>query len=379
MPEPLQETPDIGADAMDATIRDAWRGMQNNGQIGSEETAEVAIGQETETEGETVSPERDPQGRFVAKQKPEEEVAEESVEAEAETEVEAEETTEEDEVYEPYSSAPTTWKKDAAEGWKDLPVHVRQEIHRREQNMLDGIKQYKESADFGNSLWKEFQPYEPLMRALNTNPQEAVKVMLNQEYVLRQGTPEQKGQLIADAIKTYGIDPKLIRLDGGQRSEVPADLQQHLTPLQQEVEALKRQLQQRDEQAQQASDAATRAQRDEVAGEVEKFRTALDDTGKLRNPYFDQVRDDMSALIANGRANGLQDAYDKATWANPEVRAKLIAAQRKAEREAAAKKAADAKKAAAANVETQGTLPGKAPTGTMEDTIRATYRQLNGG
>lgn len=371
--EPLQQD-DIGADPMEATIREAYKGMNAEGTIGSDEPNEAVIGEEPEAQPDRP---RDEHGRFKPKEEQEAQTPVETVDETPAEEPVEEEAPEGEEEPSPYDTPPSSWKKEAAADWSLIPAGVRQEIHRREQNMLDGIQQYKGAADFGHTLYKEFQPYEPMLRALNTNPAEATRQMLNQEYILRQGTPEQKGQLIAEAIQAYGIDPNLIRLEQGG-SQVPPELQQALTPLQQEVDRLKQELDQQRSQAQQATEAATRAQREDVSQEVEGFRSALDDSGKLKNPYFEQVRDDMSALLANGRASGLQDAYDKAVWANPEVRSKLIAQQRKAEREAAAKKAAEAKKAAAANVQDQGSLPGKEATGTMEDTIREQYRKLTG-
>lgn len=62
-------------------------------------------------------------------------------------------------------------------------------------------------------------------------------------------------------------------------------------------------------------------------------------------PYFEDVRRDMAVLIREGRAKTMAEAYDKACWADPEIRKSLLAAERKREAEEAAAKVAAAKKA----------------------------------
>jgi hypothetical protein len=127
-------------------------------------------------------------------------------------------------------------------------------------------------------------------------------------------------------------------------------LQQHLAPVLQQVQTLQQQLSQ-SQHAEQATKLAT-AQR-----EIDAF--AADPA----NMYFDNVQDAVVAIIAQDRQNGgsmpLKEAYDRAVWADPNVRPHLIQAQqetaaqevaRKAsEAQAAAQKAAQAKAQAARN------------------------------
>jgi hypothetical protein len=60
-------------------------------------------------------------------------------------------------------------------------------------------------------------------------------------------------------------------------------------------------------------------------------------------PFAENVRSDMSLLIKGGGADTLQDAYEKAVWANPETRSLLIKQQREEEE---ARRAAEAREAA---------------------------------
>lgn len=96
--------------------------------------------------------------------------------------------------------------------------------------------------------------------------------------------------------------------------------------------------------------------------EVQQFAEEKDAQGQLKRPYFDEVAKDVAVIIHASRANGeklsLQDAYDRAVYANPTTRQKVLAAQdaeRRTREEAERKAKADAaRRAAAGNVEGEG-------------------------
>jgi hypothetical protein len=96
--------------------------------------------------------------------------------------------------------------------------------------------------------------------------------------------------------------------------------------------------------------------------------------------FFEEVRNDMAGLLQAGMAADLNDAYEKACYANPNVRAKVLAQQQaKADTERKAQsiqKAQAAKQASAVNVSRKGTLPSAKAVGSMDDTIRETAREL---
>jgi hypothetical protein len=60
-------------------------------------------------------------------------------------------------------------------------------------------------------------------------------------------------------------------------------------------------------------------------------------------PFAENVRSAMSVLIKAGEADTLQEAYERAVWANPETRSLLIKQQREEEE---ARRAAEAREAA---------------------------------
>ncbi len=83
----------------------------------------------------------------------------------------------------------------------------------------------------------------------------------------------------------------------------------------------------------------------EAQTEIESFREG--------HPLLDDVREDMAKLVQHGLASSLQEAYEKATYANPTTRAKLLAEQQakaEAERRQKEQQRTDAAKSAAVQV-----------------------------
>jgi hypothetical protein len=95
-------------------------------------------------------------------------------------------------------------------------------------------------------------------------------------------------------------------------------------------------------------------------------------------PHFEQVRTIMGALLTSGQADSLQDAYDKAIWASPEVRAQVLAEQQAAEQKRREAAAVAAKKAAAVNVRAGGP-PSPGAGMSFEEQIRAAVNEAYAG
>jgi hypothetical protein len=91
--------------------------------------------------------------------------------------------------------------------------------------------------------------------------------------------------------------------------------------------------------AQRSQDEARQTAQQYVS-EVDAFRS------DPKNMYFENVKDDMVALLSQNRATTLQDAYDKAVRANPETYPHWFKA--KQEEEAAAARATATARANAA-------------------------------
>lgn len=257
--------------------------------------------------------------------------------------------------------APRTWRPEAAAAWASLPPTVQEEVLKREEEIFRGIEQYKTHANYGREIQQAMAPYEPILQRFNATPAQAVSQLMGLQQVLLSGTAAEKRQLVEGVIRTYGIDM-------GQPGEEAPYTDPQVADLRAKLAAIESN-QQRAEAEKQASIRAT------LKAELDAFAT------DPAHPYFDEVADDIGALLRGGGAKGLKDAYEKAVWANPVTRAKeqsraLAEAQAKDKKEAE-ERAAQARKATSANVRSNAkTVSSTAPLGSIDDTLAATLRDL---
>lgn len=251
---------------------------------------------------------------------------------------------------------PKAWPQEQHERWSKLDPQTQEYLELREKQMLDGIDQYKGDAGYGKAIRDVLQPFDQVIQATGLTAPQAVQYLMNAHYRLTQGTPESR----LAAYKKLGEDLKLSQPEPGK--EMSPELRE-LTERQNRIESALT-----ERQRAEYHEHATR-----VSQEVEKF--ASDPS----HPYFDECADDIALYVKAGHE--LQDAYERAVHANPVTRAKEIARlQTEAADKLKAKSATEvaaARKAAGGNVRpAQSPKAPTEPTGTMEDTMRSTYRKI---
>lgn len=92
-----------------------------------------------------------------------------------------------------------------------------------------------------------------------------------------------------------------------------------------------------------------------------------------KNTFFENVKADMGRLMNSGYAENMDDAYEKACWANPEIRNLLIKQQATSVSDPSAKVAAATQARAASKSITGSPIPNasaKGPETSIEDEIR---------
>lgn len=260
--------------------------------------------------------------------------------------------------------APRTWRAEAAAEFAKLPEVVRNEILKREEDIFQGIEQYKNDAAFGNSIKAVLDPYMPVLQQYGIRPDAQVADMMQAHYTLAFGSPEEKLALVQQVAKDYGID--LGALSAGAPYADP------------QVEGLQKQIKDLESKLNGMSTAQTEAKRAEITAHVQKF------AADPKNIYFEELAPDIAHLLRTGAEKTVEAAYEKAMWMNPAVRAKELARQQtekvEAERKAAAEKAEAAKKAAAANVRTRAKSGSAAtPLGSIDDTLIETLATIKAG
>ncbi len=320
--------------SMDDTIRETLRSLQDKGI--APDTSEAT----PDTPEEKAQAIRDKQGKFASK-----EAAPLAPDAPLIP-------------VEPVSSpAPNTWKKEAQEAWGKADPQIRAEVERREADFHRGIEQYRQAANYGQSMERAMQPFAATIQSLGISPDKAVGELMAADHKLRYGTQQQKNEYFAHLAEAYGVD----------LNNVSAPEQQYIDPnvqaLQNEVQQQRAWIQNQSLLGQQQADAS-------LNSEISKF--AADPT----HSHFESVKGHMAALLQAGQVPDLASAYEQAIYANPTTRALVIAEQQSLARAEASKKAQAAKTAASVNTRSRPSMPVSQPIGSMDDTIRATLRRM---
>lgn len=270
--------------------------------------------------------------------------------------------------------APSTWKPAARVDFEKLPAGARAEIHRREADYMNGQAQLLPDAKFGKSVSEIVAPYRLLIEAEGGTPERAISDLLRSAAALRMGSAQQKVQTLAQIGRLYGVDMRAFANPNAQQQQ-PQTLQDP------RVDQLLAQLNQERNQS---------AQREQqsLEGTVTSWMGENDAQGQPLRPYLGDVMTDMSVLVPQIRAQSpslshdqvLQQAYERATWGNPEIRTLLLQQQaqgasqtRSAENQ---NRVREAKRAASVNVPRRASLPTPGKPGTLEDTIANTAREL---
>lgn len=245
---------------------------------------------------------------------------------------------------------PKSWKKDMAPIWDKLPPEAHDYVYEREANVMRGFQQYQA----GNDAWQNLvKPFEPIFKQNpSVNPIGIMQGLMNTHLQLLNpsASPEKKSALARQIMQEYGIS-----LDGSPPAPESA--------LQQEIQFLKSELSQ-------IKSSWTQRQEQEHQAEVQKHIAIIDAFAKdPKNEFFNELSDDIHRFIQTGAAKDIASAYDLAAWANPSVRAKLIAKQQTPPIPA---KAPPAVKPAFVNLESDNT-PRSRPRkpGTIDDTINS--------
>jgi hypothetical protein len=148
-----------------------------------------------------------------------------------------------------------------------------------------------------------------------------------------------------------GVAPSEGQAGNQPQAHQPAGVD--LSPITQELNALKSYVQQQQTTA--------------VQSEIQRFAS------DPKHTFFENVKADMGRLMNSGYAEGLDDAYEKACWANPEIRNLLIKQQQTAPTDPSAKVAAATQARAASKSITGSPIPNasaKGPDISIEDEIR---------
>lgn len=261
-------------------------------------------------------------------------------------------------------AAPKTWRKEAAATWAALPSEAKNEILKREADIFSGIESYKADAGFGKSIKTVITPYEQILRDNNMDPAQTITSLMATHHTLATGTPQARLDLFTRMAKEYGIPLPTGEASSGE----PPYIDPAVAALQTELSSVKSTLEAQTQRA-------AAEQRNLISKQIDAFAT------DPSNIYWADVADSMAVMLESRQASTLQEAYDKAIWTNPAVRAKEIARQT-AEATAKAQAAGEekvkaAKQATAANVKASAKVgSATTPKGSLDDTLAAAMANI---
>jgi hypothetical protein len=249
---------------------------------------------------------------------------------------------------------PPGWSAAARAQFGLLPPEVKEAVAKREADVATGMQVLQH--------YKGLETYTPIIEGSGINHAEFTKRAVEWEQSLKTNPV---GTLLHVA-KLGNID--IVRLaqqimqQGGQQGQ---------------------QTTQNFQQPQQAPQPDVNALIEQKLVERETNELIHDFLSDPKHVHAEAVTDDMALLIANGRAHSLEQAYEMACWAHPEIRALLIreASANPAsvsETERARRKASEARAAAKATVGApSGPRPERQPDPpkTVRDAVRQAYNQ----
>ena len=262
---------------------------------------------------------------------------------------------------------PNTWTAKGKSLWGSLPEEARKEIRKREEDARSGIAKYKEMATHGERFTKAASAYDAYFRSKNIDPIRAAEDAFNLSYSLSTSTPHEKGVILKRIAHQYGADMAVFSQQANPKQD---ELTQAISPLLKKIEQL--------EQSQLNSVQTERQrQAQTIESQIEGFAGETDETGKLKHPYFENVKDEMAFLLESGRAKQLDDAYAKACDRDPDIRA-LIQVSQPANAKTEKDRVSKAKRNDSLSIRKSPLSPAAttAPKRSMRETVEATYESL---
>lgn len=257
---------------------------------------------------------------------------------------------------------PDSWTPAAKSKFAALDPDIQQEVMRREAEVHKGFTKQDEHRTIGKSFSDVVSPYVPMIRAEGGEPIAAVQQLLQTAYNLRAANPAQKQDMFIGLAQQYGVDLNGVfqRLQGGQPQVDPQVYQ-----LQQQLAELQR------DRTQQSS-AFEAQEQAQIHQTIDGFAS------DPKNVYFTNVKPEMAALLRDGRAQDLQEAYDMACWARPDIRP-LMLQQNEQQKQAESRSKAQRARAAGSSISGSPTGSGgnvSPENRSLADEIRANLREV---
>lgn len=270
------------------------------------------------------------------------------------------------------NAAPQSWSYAAKAKWAELPAEIRSEIAKRESDIHRGMTRMDDERKFARDMYQSVSPYVAMFRADGVSAPQAVANVMNIAYQLRTGDPTAKARMLGEVARQFNVDLRLLAPAQEQQGQVAPELQ----ALRQQLSAQEQSLAQMRQQSEQAVQDAQARQAQEVQQKIAAFAS------DPKHKHFAAVEQHMAALITGGLTQDLEEAYQMAIHARPDIRA-LIQAEEKANRDAEAEKQRKAQEARNKGKSVRGgpggSLPAAPnPSASVREDIEAAFAEARG-
>lgn len=290
-------------------------------------------------------------------------------------------------VEEPAVSVPQHWSQADKDLIAGLPKEHQGKVIERYKAMEAGftpkLQRLAQMEREFAPVMEMFAPHVEGLRQRGQAPSDVIRAwgavesdLISGAQLARSGQPNTKGaQIVAKLIQSYQVDPGAVaQILMGQQ---PAGQPGSVTPLPPEFQQLSSELQGLKQREQQRVTAETNARQAAAQQRIDVFAQEKDATGGLKHPFYSELESDMMALaridLSQGKTPDIADLYERAAYANPETRSKLLAAQ---EAEVRRKAAAERKAKAVAAQRAASSVAGSPGSGQSPTEQRSGNRDL---
>lgn len=236
-----------------------------------------------------------------------------------------------------------------------MPPALQEYISQRDKESHDAITRAGQQVKAYEPIREVIEQYGDTFQRNGLQPHEGIASMMAVHNMLEQNAPA----AIKEIAKAYGVN-------------LSGETEQNANPENARVAELEAKLAK-------VESHLTAQQRQQLNAENAALAREIADFAKDK-PHFESVRKVMAGLMSSGAAETMQDAYDKAIYADPTIRQSLQVDAQKANEEKRKAEEAErvkaAKKAAGVNVKSS---PGQTNTAkTLDDDLREIARKHYG-
>lgn len=272
----------------------------------------------------------------------------------------------------PTLKAPSSWKPAAREAFAKAPPEVQAEAVRVDYEVRKAMQESARARQFESEFSQATQPYAAMFQQAGLNPVQAAQSAFRTIHQLQSGDPRARAAIFADLMRTYPTDVEALAGAIDNPASRPAVDPEAI--VRQAEERMMAKLEARQRQHLQAK----------TGQELETFAAS--------HEFFEDVRHEMGGIMeaANVRSQAavargeppiemtLEEAYNRAIWANPEKRA-IVQQREQAKSAATAQAATQRASVAASSVRNQPATPVNGATpGDLRSDINAAIAKLSG-